>query len=110
MTPKEFQKYLERDKRCLHCGATEGLAPNHRANRGMGGSKSRNRPSNIIVLCSLFNGLIESDAAAAQRAKDAGWKLESWQDPLKIPVLDLGSGIFYRLDDEYRRAASGTIF
>ena len=60
MTPKEFRKYIDRDSWCYHCGQTEAIAPNHRISRGMGGSKVRNVPSNIIVLCSEMNGLIES--------------------------------------------------
>jgi hypothetical protein len=49
MTKKEFQKYLDRDGGCVHCGDTETAVPNHRANRGMGGSRERDVPSNVIV-------------------------------------------------------------
>jgi hypothetical protein len=109
MTPKQFQRFLDRDKRCLHCGADTGLIPQHRINRGMGGSKLRNRPSNIIVLCAIYNGVIESDAREAERAKRAGWKLESWQDPLEVPVLDWSAGIIYRLDDDFGRAIADKV-
>ena len=103
MTPKQFQKLLDRDKHCLHCGATDALSPNHRANRGMGGSKKRDVPSNIVVLCSLFNGLIESDYSAAELAIRYGWKLNSWQDAKSVPVWDSVSGEWFALNDNYDR-------
>lgn len=102
MNAKQFQRLLARDGGyCLHCGATEALSPNHRANRGMGGSKVRDVPSNLVVLCSLFNGLIESNAQASLVAKEYGWKLNTWQNPLEIPVFDTQKREWHLLDDEY---------
>jgi hypothetical protein len=103
MTPKDFQKYLDRDHYCLHCGATEALAPNHRINRGMGGSKSRNTPSNIVVICSMLNGLIESDSRYAKVAAEYGWKLPSWKTAETEPVYDAISGVWYLLDNNFGR-------
>lgn len=103
MTKKEFQRYLDRDGGCLHCGETEAVAPQHRANRGMGGSKTRDVPSNIIVLCSRMNGLVESNAFYADAAKDFGWKLETWQDPLTEPVFDTLKNEWVLLDDAFGR-------
>lgn len=100
---KQFQKLLQRDSYCLHCGETEAVAPNHRINRGMGGSKLKDGSSNLVVLCSYMNGLIESNAKAAELARKNGWKLDSWQDPLDIPVVDLLSGVAYLLDDNFGR-------
>ncbi len=100
MTRKQFQKFLDRDKHCFHCGSTgDDLVPNHRANRGMGGSKVRERSSNVVVLCSLLNGLIESDALAAQEARSYGWKIDTWQDPLRTPVFDKSLGQWFLFDD-----------
>lgn len=99
MNSKQFQKYLDRDGSCPHCGTTEGLAPHHRANRGMGGSKLRDVPSNIIVLCSAYNGLIESNSVQAKIAVEFGWKLTSGQDPKETPVF-LGDN-WYLLDDNF---------
>jgi len=99
VTPKQFQKYLDRDQVCCHCGTTETLVPNHRRNRGMGGSKERDIPSNIVVICAEFNGLIESNATLAKLAKDYGWKLTAGQDSTKVPVL-MGND-WYLLDDDY---------
>jgi hypothetical protein len=102
VTPNEFKKYLRRDQYCWHCGATdETLIPQHRANRGMGSVKSRNRPSNIIVLCSAFNQAIESDASKAALAKDYGWKISGHDNPLFIPLFDVVKREWFFLDDEF---------
>jgi len=103
VTPKEFAKYVARDRYCLHCGETEAIAPNHRSNRGMGGSKKRNHAANIVVLCSLVNGLIESDAGWAAMARAHGWKLSSWDDPYFVGVYDATTGRWWRLDDSFGR-------
>lgn len=103
MNAKEFARYVARDNYCLHCGETEAIAPNHRVNRGMGGSKMRHTPSNIVVLCSRMNGLIEHASDAAATAKAYGWKLASWQNPLTEPVFDAVTGSWYLLDDSYNR-------
>ena len=55
----------------------------------MGGSKARHEPSNILVMCSRVNGLMESDAIVAEMAREFGWKLESWQKPEDVPVYHL---------------------
>lgn len=101
MKPKDFARLVARDRYCLHCGATEALAPNHRANRGMGGSKAYDVPSNLVVLCSLFNGLIESDNRAQALAKKFGWKVSKWDNWREIPVFDRISGEWRLLDDDY---------
>lgn len=95
MTPKQFQKFLDRDGSCWHCGTTEGLAPHHRVNRGMGGSKARDEASNVIVMCFKMNGLMESDPIVAQMAREWGWKLESWQKPAEVPVYNAYAGKWY---------------
>lgn len=104
MTPKQFAKYLERDQgRCYHCGTTETLVPNHRANRGAGGSKERERPSNVVTLCARFNGEIEANAEAAAMARGMGWKLSSWDDPVTVPVFEVMSGIWWLFGDNFER-------
>lgn len=101
MTNKQFRKLLDRDGGCLHCGETVAVSPNHRINRGMGGSKVRDVPSNLIVLCSVLNGLIESDSRYARVAKEYGWKLESWQNPREVKVFSTILGKWLLLDDEF---------
>jgi hypothetical protein len=105
MNKKEFNKYLTRDMgRCYHCGITDDtLVPQHRQGRGMGGSKARNVPSNIITFCSDHNGRIEANAIAKAKARRLGWSLESWQDPKTAPVFDSSSGSWYLLGDDFSR-------
>jgi hypothetical protein len=103
MKLNEFRKYLERDGGCLHCGAVEEAVPNHRANRGMGGSRKRNHPANIVVLCAEINGLIESDPDAARWARGYGWKLSSWENPYEVAVYDAVWRVWWLLDDNYGR-------
>ena len=101
MTPKQFQVFLDRDGHaCLHCGLQDDtLIPQHRAGKGMGSVKSRRtRLSNIIVLCSAMNSLIESDADAAEEARRNGWKISGYADPLTVPVRD-AAGVWWLLDD-----------
>ncbi len=103
MTPKQFAKFLTRDGSCWHCGADTDLIPHHRVNRGMGGSKSLDKPSNIISMCSLINGLMESDPIVAQMAREWGWKLESWQKTTDVPVYNAYTGQTFFLDDSFGR-------
>lgn len=103
MNPKQFQKYLDRDEYCLHCGETEAIAPHHRANRGMGGSKARDVPSNIIVICSKFNGSMEANHYDSATGRVNGWKLSAWHDPKSEPVFDAVKGEWFLLDDNFNR-------
>ena len=104
MTPKQFEKYLQRDfYRCPHCGDDTTLIPQHRKNRGMGGSKLRDVPSNILVLCSWANNFAETSPTFASECREKGWKLESWQNPLTEPFLDECDGFWYLLDDKFGR-------
>jgi hypothetical protein len=105
VTKKEFLKYLKRDfNRCYHCGITgDTLVPQHRLGRGMGGSKARDVPSNIITFCSYYNGLIEQDSSERLRALKLGWSLKSWQDPKTTPVFCMVTGEWYVLADDYTR-------
>ena len=104
MNKKDWQRLLSRDGgRCLHCGETEAISPNHRANRGMGGSKAADVPSNLIVLCSEMNLLIESDFQARAAALQFGWKLSKWDTPLLKPVFDMNTHQWYLLNDDWTR-------
>jgi hypothetical protein len=103
MNKKEFQKYLDRDVACPHCGTTgPELVPQHRLNRGMGGSKERHRPSNIIAFCAIGNGQMEASSTFASLCRGYGWKLYAHQDPTKTPVR-LWDG-WYLLDDNFGKA------
>lgn len=110
MRPKEFEKYLKRDGGCVHCGRTETLVPHHRRNRGMGGSKSRDVPSNIVVVCAMLNFLMENDVATAKWARRMGWKLSGSGDPSLMPLYDAQSAEWVLLDDDFNRRALGKDF
>jgi hypothetical protein len=69
----------------------------------MGGSKARDVPSNIIVLCSYANGLLESDAALAAIARDYGWKVSTNSDWRAAPVYDLQTKEWVLLNDGFER-------
>ena len=84
-------------------GREDTYVPQHRAKRGMGGSKLLDRPSNVIVMCSGLNILIEQNADLAEQAKGYGWKLERWQVPEEVPIYDRATGEWYLLDNEYQR-------
>lgn len=101
MNKRDFARLVARDGYCLHCGETETVAPNHRANRGMGGSKVADVPSNLVLLCSQLNGLIESDNRYADIARDYGWKVSKWADWRTIPVFDTLKGEWRLLDDDF---------
>lgn len=104
MKRREFQRYIDRDKACpCGCGETETLVPQHRVNRGMGGSKYLDRPANIIVLCSRMNGLIESDAQAARVARQYGWKLDRPQKPEDHAVFYRATGEWFYLSNDFQR-------
>jgi hypothetical protein len=103
MTKKEFDKYLARDRGCWHCGATgDDLIPHHRLNRGMGSKNSKaSQPSNIIVLCSQANGLLESNAKFAELGRQFGWKLRSHETPTEVPIF--GHGGWWLLNDDFTK-------
>jgi hypothetical protein len=93
----DIQKLRKRDDHCWDCGATENLVPHHRANRGMGGSKIADNLQNVILVCAQYNGLMESDSATANRARDLGHKLSKFDSPAE-PCFDNDSKIWYQLD------------
>jgi len=94
--------------KCQLCGQEfqDGqLSPHHRANRGHGGSPVSDRPSNVLSLCSLCNGLIESDAVEASRARILGIKISRFDAeiahlvPVKMFVESTREWVL--LDDNY---------
>jgi len=74
---------------CWHCG-TDVTTIHHRANRRMGGDKTKqktaDRPSNLLTICPEFNSLMESDINAIKLARDKGWKLRMGELPDRTPV------------------------
>ena len=103
MTKKEFDKYLQRDLGCWHCGSQgDDLIPHHRLNRGMGSKNSvANQPSNIIALCSEANGLLESNAKFAELGRSLGWKLGSYDKPTEVAIF--GHGGWWLLNNDFTK-------
>jgi hypothetical protein len=80
-----------RDPHCYHCATEEDLVPHHRINRGMGGSKLLDTPDNLMMVCAVYNGLMESDILTARSARGWGHKLAVWEDTAR-PVFDVVGG------------------
>ena len=100
MKPAQLRKLFARDLHCWHCGddRPEYLVPHHRKGRGMGGRKSLDTLTNVILVCARWNGQLEDNAQAAALGKQYGQKLEQWQDASE-PVYDASQGLWYLLSD-----------
>jgi len=96
---KDLKKLRQRDDHCWDCGETENLVPHHRANRGMGGSKSLDNYQNVILVCADYNGLMESNAIIANEARDYGHKLSKFITEGR-PVFDKPLRTWFYLDSE----------
>jgi len=89
VTKAALKKLWERDKgQCWHCGTDDDtVVPHHRANRGHGGSKVADRASNVILMCAIHNGLMESDVNVFREAKEFGWKISRHSVPYQEPIM-----------------------
>jgi 5-methylcytosine-specific restriction endonuclease McrA len=109
--PVKFKRLLIFGRDAYTCGLCgqvfqDGqLVPHHRANRGHGGSPMSDRPSNILSLCGLCNGLIESDPVSAETARHLGIKISRHDaqiahlKPVKVFVESEREWVL--LDDSY---------
>lgn len=77
----------------------ETLVPHHRSNRGMGGSRSKDRLSNLVWLCSELNGRIEADPEYAASARSRGIKISSHDEPSHTPLIHAVHGRCLIADD-----------
>ncbi|QUL79897.1 hypothetical protein [Brevibacterium sp. SMBL_HHYL_HB1] len=103
MSKKVRQQVYERDGyMCVSCGRTDTLTLNHRASKGMGGSKLMDGPENLVTMCLIENQRLEANADFAALGIDNGWKLRSWDDPLKVPVFFAFDGWYYLTTDGTR--------
>jgi hypothetical protein len=59
---------------------------NHRAGRGIGGSREANTLENGCPLCNPCNLLIEQDAVLAEVARRLGVKVSRHVDPASVPI------------------------
>lgn len=97
-----YRKLFGRDQACVWHGWAcdqDTLVPQHRAGKGMGGSQRGDRLSNLVLLCSRFNGLIESDADVAELAREKGVKVSRSAITTLAPLQHAVLGVVY-LDDE----------
>lgn len=92
-----MRKLRARDLHCWHCGIDQGLVPHHRRNRQMGGSKLLDGLDNLLLVCSQYNGAMESDPEVAAQARQDGHKLGSWESFARA-VFDYADGCWYELD------------
>ena len=65
----------------------------------MGSSKVLDTLQNVILVCSLYNGAMESDASVANEARDLGHKLSKFASPT-APVFDNWAKRWYCLDEK----------
>jgi glycerol uptake facilitator-like aquaporin len=65
----------------------------------MGSSKVLDTLQNVILVCSQYNGLMESDAAVANQARDLGHKLSKFMSPT-APVFDNWQKKWFYLDEK----------
>jgi hypothetical protein len=104
--PKKLLKTLqERDQWCAHCGSTDDLVPHHRRNRGMGGSKLLDTLDNLMMVCAIYNGAMESDLRVAQQARAWNHKLPIWEKE-NLPVFDRAGGWWYLQPDGTKERAN----
>lgn len=89
----------DRDSHCWHCGSDIDLVPHHRKNRGMGGRRSLDTIANLILVCSQWNGLMESDWEAAKTARVWKHKLRD-TDHFSEPVFDRTVGLWFELGSD----------
>lgn len=78
---------------------SDTLVPQHRANRGMGGSRKANTLSNVVLLESRINSLIESDPEWQAEAVRRGIKVSKFADPRMVPVEHAVHGLVWLTDD-----------
>jgi len=71
----------------------------------MGGSKMLDRLDNLMLVCAVYNGLMESDVEVAKQARHWGHKLASWQ-PFETTVVDVVDGVVYQLDEHGEKFAT----
>ena len=65
----------------------------------MGGSKILDNLQNVILVCSDYNGKMESDAAVAESAREYGHKASKFSAPGHA-ILDFTRLVWYALDPQ----------
>ena len=81
--------------------------PHHRRNRGMGGSKLLDTLDNLMMVCAIYNGAMESDLTIARQARAWNHKLPIWEKE-NLPVFDRAGGWWYLQPDGSKVQADWT--
>jgi hypothetical protein len=103
LNAKTREALVKRDNGvCWHCGKDE-VTVQHRANRGMGGSKQMDNAANLILLCWFVNFEMEASDKKAREAERYGWKISRYADPTSIPVWHYPSQSWILLNDTWGR-------
>ena len=105
------RRMLERDGyKCVACGTEYDLTPQHRANRGMGGSKHGHGLSNLVTMCKRHNEQLESDPKFAELGRRMGWKVKrnSGPPPSEIAVWSFPELAWFLLADDGSRLRLST--
>lgn len=103
---EQKQIILFRDgNKCPICGKV-AREVNHRANRGSGGFRAANTLANACAICWECNGLIESDADYAEKARERGVKISKHDDPREVEYFHplLSMRVLLQDDGGYRLA------
>lgn len=106
LTQKTAKRVFSRDgSMCSLCGSCTLLVVHHRVNRGMGGWKAADRPSNYLTLCAPCNSAIEANHPSAERARRRGIKVSKHYDLARLPSVPVTDcwGRKWLLDDQYQR-------
>lgn len=102
MKKRDLERLFERDNgQCWHCGTTENLTVQHRMNRGMGGSRLRDNPANLILLCWYSNFEMEASSVKAEVARVSGWKIRNGYIPANVPAFHQPSNTWICLNDDW---------
>lgn len=100
LSKKLHKQVYDRDKGvCAYTGlASDRLVVHHRANRGMGGAKSADVLSNLVLVDSILNGRFEHDLQT--EATELGFKISRYARPESIPLFHRGYGGWVLLNND----------
>lgn len=71
----------------------------------MGGSKLLDTLDNLMMVCAIYNGAMESDVRVAQQARAWNHKLPIWEK-VNLPVFDRAGGWWYLQPDGTKERAN----
>ena len=93
------QALLRDYHRCQYCGQHDGLDVHHRRARGMGGTQTKDRLSNLVTLCRRCHDHIE---AYPDQARALGYRLDWDQDPAtsQIKAMTANGHAWWLLNDD----------